>query len=89
MVARLAGGAIWDVVERHDGLSTQVRFERCPAGWQATFELRHDAVDDLAVVHRLVAPSLAEAKLAVPKAIAFMLGAPIDSDFADDGFRAF
>ena len=52
--ARLDAGAIVDEVVADDGSVVKVRFERCPAGWQASFELRHPDVGDLAVVHRLV-----------------------------------
>jgi hypothetical protein len=76
--ARLDAGAIVDDVTTEDGRKISVRFERCPAGWQAAFELTHPEVDDLAVVHRLVTDTLAEAKASVPQAIAFLLGTPID-----------
>ena len=77
MTARLAGGAIVDdlVVE---GMAITVRYERCPAGWQATFDVRHPDVSDLAVTHRLVAPSLGQAKTAVPAAVRFLVGRPVD-----------
>ena len=76
--SRLVGGAICDVVEGPGGMRTEVRLARCPSGWQATFEVTSPDVPDVAVVHRLVAPTLAEAKVAVPQAIAFLLGTPID-----------
>jgi len=76
--ARLDAGAIVDEVVADDGSIVNVRFERCPAGWQASFELSHPDVADLAVVHRLVTDSLSEAKATVPAAIAFLLGRPID-----------
>lgn len=78
VAARLDGGAIVDDVAAPDGRIVSVRFERCPAGWQAAFELGHPEVRDLAVVHRLVADSLAHAKAAVPSAIAYLLGTPVD-----------
>jgi hypothetical protein len=78
MVARLEAGRIVDEVEAEDGRIVTVRFERCPAGWQASFELTHPEVQDLAVVHRLVAETLADAKETVPKAIAYLLGTPVD-----------
>ena len=62
-----------------DGIGVvPVRFNRCPVGWQVTFELRDPAVGDLAIQHKLVAPSLREAKLAVPRAAAYLLGHPAD-----------
>jgi hypothetical protein len=82
MVARLEAGGIVDEVAAA-GRSIAVRFDRCPAGWQATFELTHPEVDDLAVVHRLVAPTLPEAKAAVPNAVSFLLGTPIDAPLFD------
>ena len=59
-------------------LVTEVRFERCPAGWQASFELHDPSVDDLAICHRLVAPTLRDARVAVPQAIGFLLGYPVE-----------
>jgi hypothetical protein len=82
MVARLDAGGIVDEITADDR-SVAVRFDRCPAGWQATFELTHPEVEDLAVVHRLVAPTLAEAKAAVPNAVKFLLGTPIDEPLLD------
>jgi hypothetical protein len=76
--ARLDAGAIVDEVIAEDGRVVSVRFERCPAGWQAAFELSHPEVDDLSVVHRLVTDTLGEAKATVPNAIAFLLGTPVD-----------
>ena len=78
MSASLAAGAIVDEMTV-DGVGVvPVRFNRCPAGWQVTFELRDPAVGDLAVQHKLVAPSLREAKAAVPRAAAYLLGHPVD-----------
>jgi hypothetical protein len=78
VAARLDGGAIVDEVTAPDGRIVSVRFERCPAGWQAAFELGHPEVRDLAVVHRLVAGSLGDARAAVPGAIGYLLGTPVD-----------
>jgi hypothetical protein len=78
VAARLDGGAIVDDVTDPDGRTVSVRYERCPAGWQAAFELGHPDVRDLAVVHRLVAETLADAKAAVPGAIAYLMGTPVD-----------
>jgi hypothetical protein len=76
--ARLDAGAIVDEVVADDGSIVKVRFERCPAGWQASFELSHPDVTDLAVVHRLVSDTLGQAKATVPDAIAFLVGRPVD-----------
>jgi hypothetical protein len=76
--ARLDAGAIVDEVVADDGRVVSVRFERCPAGWQAAFELTHPDADNVAIVHRLVAPTLTEAKDSVPGAISFLLGIPVD-----------
>jgi hypothetical protein len=78
VAARLDAGAIVDEVTAGDGRHVSVRFERCPAGWQAAFELAHPEVADLTVVHRLVAESLGDARAAVPGAIAYLLGTPVD-----------
>jgi hypothetical protein len=78
VVARLDRGAIVDDVTTMDGFVIAVRYERCPAGWQAAFELTHPEVSDLAVSHRLVSDTLAEAKAAVPNAISFLMGTPVD-----------
>jgi hypothetical protein len=78
VAARLDAGAIVDEVTTDGGQQISVRYERCPAGWQAAFELRHPEVENLTVTHRLVTDTLAEAKASVPEAIAFLLGTPID-----------
>jgi hypothetical protein len=78
VVARLDAGAIVDDVTTDGGQRVTVRYERCPAGWQAAFELTHPEVENLSVTHRLVSDTLAEAKASVPEAIAFLLGTPID-----------
>jgi hypothetical protein len=78
VAARLDAGAIVDEVVTDGGMTVSVRYERCPAGWQASFELGHPEVTDLSVVHRLVTDSLSEAKSSVPAAISFLLGTPVD-----------
>jgi hypothetical protein len=83
VATRLESGGIVEDVAIDGDLSLAVRFERCPVGWQASFSLSHPAVDDLAVVHRLVAPSLGEARSAVPPAVIFLLGTPVDLPIAD------
>lgn len=74
----VADGAIWDVVAGPGRRITEIKLQRCPVGWQASFQLSDPAVADLAVVHRLVAPTLREAKAAVPQAIGFLLGNPLE-----------
>jgi hypothetical protein len=76
--ARLDAGAIVDEVVVEDGSVINVRFERCPAGWQASFELSHPDVEGLSVVHRLVTDTLPEARASVPAAVAFLMGRPVD-----------
>jgi hypothetical protein len=83
MVARLDAGSIVNEIDAEDGRQVTVRFERCPAGWQASFELSHPDVHDLAVVHRLVAETLADAKATVPQAVAYLLGTPVDEPLYD------
>jgi hypothetical protein len=78
VAARLDAGAIVDDIVTDEGMTVSVRYERCPAGWQASFELGHPEVSDLAVVHRLVSDSLGEAKSSVPAAINYLLGTPVD-----------
>jgi hypothetical protein len=78
VAARLDRGAIVDEITANDGRTISVRFERCPAGWQAAFELTHPDAEGLAVVHRLVTDTLSEAKASVPAAIAYLLGTPVD-----------
>jgi hypothetical protein len=78
VAARLDAGAIVDEVTMADGYVISVRYERCPAGWQAAFELTHPEVGDLAVMHRLVTGSLSEARASVPQAVQFLRGTPVD-----------
>jgi hypothetical protein len=78
MGARLDAGGIVEDVAIDGDLSLSVRFERCPAGWQASFSLTHPMVEDLSIVHRLVAPRLSEARAAVPAAVTYLLGTPVD-----------
>ncbi|HVE62679.1 MAG TPA: hypothetical protein VNB94_02595 [Mycobacteriales bacterium] len=77
-----AGG----VVEQLDcaplGVLT-VSYARCDDGWLAEFTVSpgvgaHDAVNDLAVIHRLTAPTLGAARRAVPPAVAYLAGEPLD-----------
>jgi hypothetical protein len=78
VAGRLESGAIVDEITTDDGQTVTVRFQRCPAGWQATFELSHPGARRLGVAHRLVTETLAEARASVPEAVAFLLGTPID-----------
>jgi hypothetical protein len=76
-MSRLEAGAVVDEIDVPGVGTVPVRVQRCPAGWQATFEVRDSALSDLAVVHKLVAPTYREAKAAVPQAIEFLLGRPL------------
>jgi len=80
MVARLDAGGIVDEIPADAGQVIKVRFERCLAGWQASFEVTHPEVADLAVVHRLVA----DARAAVPNAVRYLAGTPIDEPLYED-----
>jgi hypothetical protein len=72
-----------------DGVGpVSVRYERCPAGWSARFTLRDPAVPDLAVVHRLVAATLRDARRTVPAAAAFLCGVPTAASVARLGHQA-
>jgi hypothetical protein len=84
MVARLDAGGIVDEIPADAGQVIKVRFERCLAGWQASFEVTHPEVADLAVVHRLVAATLADARAAVPNAVRYLAGTPIDEPLYED-----
>jgi hypothetical protein len=78
VATRLEAGGILDELDIEGAQALPVRFERCPAGWQASFSLRHPQLADHSVAHRLVAPSLAEARSAVPAAVVYLLGTPVD-----------
>jgi hypothetical protein len=78
-MSRLEAGAVVDEIDVPGVGIVPVRVERCPAGWLATFEVRDPATSDLAVLHKLVAPTYREAKTAVPQAVAFLLGHPVDA----------
>ena len=78
-MSRLEAGAVIDEIDVAGVGPVPVRVERCPAGWMASFEVRDPATSDLAVMHKLVAPSYREAKAAVPQAVAFLLGRPVDA----------
>lgn len=76
-MSRLEAGAVVDEIDVPGVGPVPVRVQRCPAGWQATFQVRDPAGSDLSVVHKLVAPTYREAKAAVPQAIEFLLGRPL------------
>jgi hypothetical protein len=71
------GGVEEDIVLPGIG-TVAVRYERAGDGWTAEFTVRTADVDDLSVVHRLLAPTLAEARRLVPAAVAFLRGEPVD-----------
>ncbi len=81
MNGRLEAGAIAEEVDVEGVGVVQVRYERCPAGWQASFTVSLPDVDDLAVVHRFIAASLHEARLTLPTAVAFLLGRAVDKPY--------
>jgi hypothetical protein len=87
----LEAGAIVDTVDLEDLGTLTARYVRGVDTWTATFSLTADGHDDLAICHRLVAPTLADARRAVPLAAAFLAGEPIDEpmdhlsgDMSDD-----
>jgi hypothetical protein len=71
-------GAIVDTVDLEDLGVLTARYSRGVDGWTATFSLTADGHDDLAICHRLVAPTLADARRAVPLAAAFLAGEQMD-----------
>jgi hypothetical protein len=79
---RLAAGAVEEDVTVACAGDVSVRYERTTDGWTAEFTVRTPAVPDLVVVHRLVAPTLAEARRLVPAAVAFLSGEPVDPSAA-------
>ena len=78
-VIRLDAGVVYDEIDVPGVGPVEVRLQRCPAGWQAAFDLRDPMTSELAVVHRLVAPTYREARGNVPQAVAFLLGRPVDA----------
>jgi hypothetical protein len=75
---RLGAGAVEEDIVLPGAGAVSVRYERSGHGWRAEFTVRTADVDDLAVVHRLLAPTLAEARRLVPAAVAFLRGEPVD-----------
>lgn len=74
----LAGGALQEDVDVPRAGTVSVRYGKCDDGWYAEFTVTAAGVDDLHVVHRLTAPSLAGARRLVPAAVAFLQGEPVD-----------
>lgn len=74
---RIEGGAVFEELAMPDAEPVAVCYTRCPAGWSAKFTLRDPEVAELSVVHRLVAPTLREARRAVPAAVSFLRGEPV------------
>ena len=74
----VSGGAVHEDLEVPAAGLVPVRYARCEEGWSAEFVVSTDAVDDLQVVHRLTASSLAEARRLVAPAVAFLRGQPVD-----------
>jgi hypothetical protein len=68
-----AAGVLEDVVVDDVG-RVPVRYFRDGGEWVAEFTVGVAGVDDLAVVHRLRAPSLAAARRSIPSAAAFLAG---------------
>ena len=77
-MVHLDAGTIVDTVDLEDLGRLTARYSRGLDGWTATFSLTADGHADLAVCHRLVAPTLADARRAVPLAAAFLAGERID-----------
>jgi hypothetical protein len=74
----IEAGAIVDTLDLEDLGILTARYSRGLDGWTATFSLSAAGDDDLAICHRLVAPTLADARRAVPLAAAFLAGEPVD-----------
>ena len=75
---RIEAGEVAEVLHCAPVGELAVTYARCADGWLAQFTVGSTEVDDLAVVHRLTAPSLREARRAVPPAVAFLSGAAVD-----------
>jgi hypothetical protein len=74
----LEAGTIVDTVDLEDLGVLTARYSRGIDGWTATFSLTAEGHSDLAICHRLVAPTLADARRAVPLAAAFLAGESMD-----------
>jgi hypothetical protein len=77
-LVHIDAGAIVDEVDLEGLGFLTARYVREGDGWTATFTLQVVPDDDLAVCHRLVAPTLADARRAVPLAAAFLAGDSLD-----------
>lgn len=76
---QLAAGAVVDGVDVPGVGRVEVRYSRADdGGWWAGFTLTAPGVVDLAVQHRLAAPTLGEARRQVPAAARFLAGLPVD-----------
>ena len=74
---RLEAGLVVEEIDLGPGDSVLATYARHDDGWLAEFTVRAPEVDDLAVVHRLTAPTLAAARRAVPPAAAYLAGRPV------------
>lgn len=75
---RLGEGGVEEDFALPEGGVVAIRYQRDDHGWRAEFTVSAPGTDDLAVVHRLIAPTLAEARRLVPVAVAFLRGEPVD-----------
>ena len=71
---RIAAGVVLEDVAVDDVGTVAVAYARDGDGWVADFTVTVAGVEDLAVVHRLHAPTLAAARRALPSAAAFLAG---------------
>jgi hypothetical protein len=74
----LTGGALQEDLDLASVGPVSVRYAKSEDGWSAEFTVTAAGIEDLAVVHRLTAPTLGEARRLVPSAVAFLQGAPVD-----------
>jgi hypothetical protein len=74
---RVAAGAVHEDLVLDGTGTVEAAYSRDGDGWVAHFTVRVAGVADLAVTHCLHAPSLAEARAAVPPAAAFLAGQPV------------
>jgi len=75
---RIDSGAIVDEIHLEGIGQLTARYYRDGEGWTAAFRLTADGVHELEVSHRLAAPTLSDARRAVPLAAAFLAGEPVD-----------
>jgi len=75
----LNAGAIVDELQLEGIGLLNARYSRDADGWTATFRLTTgEGEDELTVCHRLVAPTLGDARRAVPLAAAFLAGEALE-----------